>query len=139
MYLVFMSIIFCMYVEADIFRVYHCCIVLTVQVENILSDTMGNYVLCDYGSCTVNCMHPESMGAAQCEDEIARFTTLAYRAPEMVSLYSGKTITTKADIWVSSSFSHTYVRTYVRTYVHTNIHTYIHTYIHKYVSTYIST
>ena len=46
-------------------------------------------------------MHPETMGAAECEDEIARFTTLAYRAPEMVSLYSGKTITTKADIWVS--------------------------------------
>ena len=32
---------------------------------------------------------------------IYRFTTLAYRAPEMVSLYSGNTITTKADIWVS--------------------------------------
>ena len=29
-----------------------------------------------------------------------RFTTLPYRAPEMVSLYSGNTITTKADIWV---------------------------------------
>ena len=26
---------------------------------------------------------------------------MAYRAPEMVSLFSGKTITTKADIWVS--------------------------------------
>jgi len=46
-------------------------------------------------------MHPEVMGASQCEDEIARFTTLSYRAPEMVSLYSGKTINTKADIWVS--------------------------------------
>jgi AP2-associated kinase len=31
--------------------------------------------------------------------EHCRFTTLAYRAPEMVSLYSGSTITTKADIW----------------------------------------
>lgn len=29
-----------------------------------------------------------------------RYTTLAYRAPEMVELYSGKLITTKADIWV---------------------------------------
>jgi hypothetical protein len=29
-----------------------------------------------------------------------RFTTMPYRAPEMVSLYSGNTITTKADIWV---------------------------------------
>ncbi|KFQ13467.1 AP2-associated protein kinase 1, partial [Leptosomus discolor] len=28
-----------------------------------------------------------------------RYTTLSYRAPEMVNLYSGKLITTKADIW----------------------------------------
>ena len=45
-------------------------------------------------------MHPETLGASVCEDEIARFTTLAYRAPEMVSLYAGNTVTTKADIWV---------------------------------------
>lgn len=30
-----------------------------------------------------------------------RYTTLSYRAPEMVNLYGGKSITTKADIWVS--------------------------------------
>lgn len=29
-----------------------------------------------------------------------RYTTLSYRAPEMVNLYNGKIITTKADIWV---------------------------------------
>lgn len=29
-----------------------------------------------------------------------RYTTVSYRSPEMVDLYSGKTITTKADIWV---------------------------------------
>lgn len=29
-----------------------------------------------------------------------RYTTLSYRAPEMVNLYGGKIITTKADIWV---------------------------------------
>ena len=58
-------------------------------------------MLCDYGSCCVNPMHPEVQGAAECEDQISRFTTLAYRAPEMVALHSGKSITTKADIWVS--------------------------------------
>ena len=73
-----------------------------LQIENILCDVQtGNYVLCDYGSCTTHSMHPETLGASQCEDEIARFTTLAYRSPEMVSLFSGTTITTKADIWVS--------------------------------------
>lgn len=75
-------------------------IMFAPQIENILSDKKGNHILCDYGSCTVQSMHPETMGASQCEDEVARFTTLPYRAPEMVSLYSGKTITTKADIWV---------------------------------------
>lgn len=29
-----------------------------------------------------------------------RYTTLSYRAPEMVNLYGGQVITTKADIWV---------------------------------------
>lgn len=33
-----------------------------------------------------------------------RYTTLSYRAPEMVNLYSGKMITTKADIWVRRAF-----------------------------------
>lgn len=32
---------------------------------------------------------------------VARYTTLSYRAPEMINLYGGKPITTKADIWVS--------------------------------------
>jgi len=40
------------------------------------------------------------MGIAQCEEQIKRFTTLAYRAPEMVDLYSGKPITVSSDIWV---------------------------------------
>lgn len=71
-----------------------------LQIENILSDG-HRYILCDYGSCSVSKMHPEVMGSAKCEDEIARFTTLAYRSPEMVSLYSGKEITVKSDIWVS--------------------------------------
>ena len=33
-----------------------------------------------------------------------RYTTVSYRSPEMVDLYSGRTITTKADIWVSNAF-----------------------------------
>jgi AP2-associated kinase len=33
------------------------------------------------------------------EEEIQKYTTLAYRSPEMIDLYSGKSITTKSDIW----------------------------------------
>ena len=29
-----------------------------------------------------------------------RYTTISYRSPEMIDLYGGKAITTKADIWV---------------------------------------
>ena len=57
-------------------------------------------MLCDYGSCHVCEMEPEKLGYQQCEDEIKRFTTLDYRSPEMVDLYSGQKITTKSDIWV---------------------------------------
>ena len=71
-----------------------------LQIENIICSQQGVFVLCDYGSCHVCEMEPERMGYQQCEDEIKRFTTLAYRSPEMVDLYSGQKITTKSDIWV---------------------------------------
>ena len=57
-------------------------------------------MLCDYGSCHVCEMEPEKLGCQQCKDEIKRLTTLAYRSPEMVDLYSGQKITTKSDISV---------------------------------------
>ena len=46
-------------------------------------------------------MDPILEGVAKCEEEIAQFTTLSYRSPEMVSMYSGKRITEKSDIWVN--------------------------------------
>ena len=73
-----------------------------VQIENIICSQQGVFVLCDYGSCHVCEMEPEKMGYQQCEDEVKRFTTLAYRSPEMVDLYSGQKIT-KSDIWVRGS------------------------------------
>jgi AP2-associated kinase len=47
-----------------------------LKVENILRDSHGNYLLCDYGSCTVKMMHPEVLGAALCEEQIARYCML---------------------------------------------------------------
>jgi len=35
---------------------------------------------------------------------IFRYTTVAYRAPEMIDLYAGHIISTKSDIWVRLSF-----------------------------------
>ncbi|XP_063304715.1 AP2-associated protein kinase 1 isoform X1 [Pelobates fuscus] len=70
-----------------------------LKVENILLHDRGHYVLCDFGSATNKCQNPQSEGVTTVEEEIKKYTTLSYRAPEMVNLYSGKTITAKADIW----------------------------------------
>ncbi|XP_026130152.1 AP2-associated protein kinase 1 isoform X4 [Carassius auratus] len=70
-----------------------------LKVENILLHDRGHYVLCDFGSATMKFQNPQSEGVTVVEDEIKKYTTLSYRAPEMVNLYNGKIITTKADIW----------------------------------------
>ncbi|XP_058245279.1 AP2-associated protein kinase 1 isoform X9 [Hemibagrus wyckioides] len=70
-----------------------------LKVENILLHDRGHYVLCDFGSATNRFQDPQAEGAAVVEEEIKKYTTLSYRAPEMVNLYSGKIISTKADIW----------------------------------------
>lgn len=87
-------------------------------------------MLCDFGSATNRFQNPQTEGVPVVEEEIkkwvslstlvyplntypnkypethssaalnTRYTTLSYRAPEMVNLYGGKVITAKADIWV---------------------------------------
>ncbi|KAL6114432.1 aak1 [Pungitius sinensis] len=70
-----------------------------LKVENILLHDRGHYVLCDFGSATNCFQNPQTEGVAVVEEEIKKYTTLSYRAPEMVNLYAGMIITTKADIW----------------------------------------
>ncbi|XP_053257347.1 AP2-associated protein kinase 1 isoform X11 [Podarcis raffonei] len=70
-----------------------------LKVENILLHDRGHYVLCDFGSATNKFQNPQLEGVNAVEEEIKKYTTLSYRAPEMVNLYSGKLITTRADIW----------------------------------------
>ncbi|XP_032085874.1 AP2-associated protein kinase 1 isoform X8 [Thamnophis elegans] len=70
-----------------------------LKVENVLLHDRGHYVLCDFGSATNKSQNPQLEGVNIVEEEIKKYTTLSYRAPEMVNLYSGKLITTKADIW----------------------------------------
>ncbi|XP_045890579.1 AP2-associated protein kinase 1-like isoform X10 [Micropterus dolomieu] len=70
-----------------------------LKVENILLHDRGHYVLCDFGSATNRFQNPQTEGVPVVEEEIKKYTTLSYRAPEMVNLYGGKMITTKADIW----------------------------------------
>jgi AP2-associated kinase len=70
-----------------------------------------SYVLCDFGSAillspsTTNDFQQYSNNQLttnviqQLEEEIQRYTTLCYRAPEMIDLYSRLPITLKTDIW----------------------------------------
>nr|CAD7257821.1 unnamed protein product [Timema shepardi] len=93
--------IFCDTCEA-VSRLHHCqtpIIHRDLKVENILLSESGHYVLCDFGSATGKPLNPQVQGVSVVEEEIQKYTTLSYRAPEMVDLYSGKDITTKADIW----------------------------------------
>eukprot|EP00112_Aurelia_sp_Birch-Aquarium-sp1_P008253 Seg1904.6 transcript_id=Seg1904.6/GoldUCD/mRNA.D3Y31 product="AP2-associated protein kinase 1" protein_id=Seg1904.6/GoldUCD/D3Y31 len=70
-----------------------------LKVENVLRKQTGDFVLCDYGSTYYGEMDPEVQGIPSIDEEISSYTTLAYRAPEMVDLYSGQKITIKSDIW----------------------------------------
>ncbi|XP_076315749.1 uncharacterized protein LOC143228366 [Tachypleus tridentatus] len=93
--------IFCDVCEA-VSRLHHCKTPIVhrdLKVENILISDSGHYVLCDFGSATAKFLNPQSQGVNVVEEEISKYTTLSYRAPEMVDLYCGKPITTKADIW----------------------------------------
>ncbi|XP_076174882.1 numb-associated kinase isoform X2 [Ptiloglossa arizonensis] len=93
--------IFCDVCEA-VSRLHHCqtpIIHRDLKVENILYSDAGHYVLCDFGSATAKVLNPAVQGAAVVEEEIKKYTTLSYRAPEMVDMYCGKAITTKADVW----------------------------------------
>ncbi|XP_063910148.1 AP2-associated protein kinase 1 [Zophobas morio] len=93
--------IFCDTCEA-VSRLHHCktpIIHRDLKVENILVGENGNYVICDFGSATAKVLNPADKGVACVEEEIKKYTTLSYRSPEMVDMYCGKPITTKADIW----------------------------------------
>ena len=51
------------------------------------------------------------MAPAIVEEEIHKYTTLSYRAPEMIDLYAGCQIGVKSDIWVSSSAHNSFTST----------------------------
>ncbi|XP_052869202.1 AP2-associated protein kinase 1 isoform X2 [Anopheles cruzii] len=93
--------IFCDVAEA-VARLHQCqtpIIHRDLKVENILQSDQGHYVLCDFGSATGRILNPNSHGRTMVEEEIQKYTTLSYRAPEMIDLFGGQDITVKADIW----------------------------------------
>ena len=71
-----------------------------IKPDNILvNETKSILKLCDFGSASQTQLEPDKIGVSIVEEEISKFTTVQYRAPEMVDLYSGFPISIKADIW----------------------------------------
>ena len=44
-----------------------------MQVENILIEDSGNYVLCDFGSATARFLKPEKHGVKYIEEELQKY------------------------------------------------------------------
>eukprot|EP01133_Synstelium_polycarpum_P013444 gene13444-15846_t len=72
-----------------------------LKIENVLYCEMSScYKLCDFGSATSRSYNTAvEQDRVRAEDDINTFTTLFYRAPEMVDLYRGQVINEKVDIW----------------------------------------
>lgn len=77
-----------------------------LKVENILVAAPNLYKLCDFGSTTTPpAKPPQSTAEIQAlEADLNKHTTLQYRAPEMVDVWSRKGVTEKADIWALGVF-----------------------------------
>jgi AP2-associated kinase len=81
-----------------------------IKIENILLLNNNNendnknknikYVLCDFGSCTKRIYKLNDKNERnEAEIDINENTTLSYRSPEMIDLFSGFQIDFKSDIW----------------------------------------
>lgn len=71
-----------------------------IKFENLLISSQGIIRLCDFGSAsTFSGVLSTKEERVQQEDEIARFTTPNFRAPEMCDLYNNMPIDARTDVW----------------------------------------
>lgn len=75
--------------------------------ESGKSVNSNKFILCDFGSATAKIWDPSVHSIQAIQDDLEKYTTLAYRAPEMVDLYSNRgTLNTKTDIWALGIFAY---------------------------------
>jgi serine/threonine protein kinase len=81
-------------------KMYICRLIFS---ENVLLN-QGRFQLCDFGSCTsvaTPCdVYLSIQEIRKLEEDIGKYTTMQYRAPEMCDLYTKKGLNEKVDIWV---------------------------------------
>lgn len=72
-----------------------------LKLENVLGVADGRFVLCDFGSATTAVLPAERTRKETIteEERIHKYSTLMYRAPEMVDLYRNQEVGPKADVW----------------------------------------
>ncbi|KAL3091822.1 hypothetical protein niasHS_004538 [Heterodera schachtii] len=75
-----------------------------IKIENLLFDAHGHIKMCDFGGATTEIYRPcdewSALVRSQVEEEIAKFTTPMYRAPEVLDTYRNFPIGPAQDIWV---------------------------------------
>ncbi|XP_023343351.1 cyclin-G-associated kinase [Eurytemora carolleeae] len=76
-----------------------------IKLENLLIDANQEIKLCDLGSCTTIVHNPtQDWNANQrniLEDELAKYSTPMYRAPEMLDTWSNYPVNQSVDIWAA--------------------------------------
>ncbi|XP_045473682.1 cyclin-G-associated kinase [Harmonia axyridis] len=74
-----------------------------LKIDNLLLSADGLIKLCDFGSATCEIFNPDLNWSANqhssLEENLARFTTPMYRAPEMVDTWSNFTVGPAVDVW----------------------------------------
>uniref|UniRef100_A0A915CX43 Uncharacterized protein n=1 Tax=Ditylenchus dipsaci TaxID=166011 RepID=A0A915CX43_9BILA len=74
-----------------------------IKIENLLFDSAGFVKLCDFGSATTEIFRPDdnwnALKRSQLEEDMAKFTTPMYRAPEILDTYQNFPIGPAQDVW----------------------------------------
>uniref|UniRef100_A0A1I7SA26 Protein kinase domain-containing protein n=1 Tax=Bursaphelenchus xylophilus TaxID=6326 RepID=A0A1I7SA26_BURXY len=74
-----------------------------LKIENLLFDAKGHVKLCDFGSATTSVYRPDDswsvLKRTQLEEDMQKFTTPMYRAPEILDTYQNFPIGPSQDLW----------------------------------------